>query len=190
MFTHTLHTAEILLPMNRPPLHNGGVVVDERGTVMEVGTIDSLSTQASDVTAQYTDLQARLHALTATRNTFETLLTRANTIGEVLAVQNQITGVQSQMDQTAGQIKLLESQSTYGTFNVTVHTKGAPAPALLPVHHKSGLHRALNDSVDGFLGGVEFIIAGLGPALIFLLAVAGAFFVGRFAYGVLRRRMV
>ena len=158
--------------------------------VRRLGTVDSLSTHASDVTAQYTDLQARVHALSATLNTFETLLSRANTIGEVLAVQSQITGVQTQIDQTEGQIKLLNSQSTYGTFNVTVHAKGAPPVVFATHHNKSGLHRAFNDSVDGFLGGIEFILAGLGPALVFLLAVAGAFFVGRFAYGVLRRRLV
>lgn len=43
MSTRTLHTAEILLPISRPPLRGGGVVVDESGIVLEVGQIGSLT---------------------------------------------------------------------------------------------------------------------------------------------------
>jgi hypothetical protein len=149
----------------------------------------ALETSAKDVTSKYVDLQARLKALQQTRDTFLTLLSRARTIGETLAVQQHVTDVQTQIEQLQGQLKVLANQSALSTLTVTVDQKVTPVAAK-PHHQKSGLHKAIDRSVSRFVHGIEAIIGVIGPLLLAALLIALFWFGGRFGYRVLRRRMV
>ena len=149
----------------------------------------ALETSAQDVTSKYVDLQARVKALQDTRNTFLTLLAKANTIGETLAVQQHVTDVQTQIEQLQGQIKVLGNQSAMSTLTVTVDQKVTPVAAK-PHHGKSGLHKAIDRSMSRFVHGIEAIIGIIGPLLLVVLLIAFFWFVGLFGYRILRRRMV
>lgn len=148
----------------------------------------SLQTSGKDVTAKYVDLKARIKALERTRQTFLTLLTRASTIGETLAVQQHITDVQTQIEQLKGQKNVLANRSALSTLTVTVDQK-LITHATKP-HHTSGIHKAFNRSVSRFVHGVEAIIGVIGPLLLALILIALAWVVARFGYRALRRRMV
>ena len=149
----------------------------------------ALETSAQDVTSRYVDLQARVKALQDTRNVFLTLLAKANTIGETLAVQQHVTDVQTQIEQLQGQIKVLGNQSALSTLTVTVDQKVTPVVAK-PHHGKSGLHKAIDRSMSRFVHGIEAIIGIIGPLLLVVLLIAFFWFVGLFGYRILRRRMV
>jgi hypothetical protein len=149
----------------------------------------SLQTSGKDVTSKYVDLKARINALQKTRATFLTLLSRATTIGETLAVQQHITDVQTQIEQLQGQKKVLVNQAALSTLTVTVDQKQVVEQAT-PRHHKSGLHKAFDRSVSRFVHGIEAIIGVIGPLLLALLLIAFFWFAGQFGYRVLRRRMV
>jgi len=149
--------------------------------------VTSQQLSGSDVTSKYVDLQARIHALQVTRSTYERLLARATTIGDILAVQSRITDVQTQIEQLQGQLRVLDDQSTYGTLTVTVDQKSAPAPF---VHHRSGMSKAVHRSVDRFVNGIETIVGIIGPLLLVTILVALAIVVGRAGYRLLRRQLV
>jgi hypothetical protein len=146
-----------------------------------------LQTSGEDVTGKYVDLQARIHALQRTRETFLDLLAKAETIGETLSVQQRVTDVQTQIEQLQGQLKVLSSQSSMSTLTVTVDQKLVATTAR---GEKSGIHKAFDRSVDRFVNGVEAIVAGTGPVLLAILVIAALWFGGRFGYRVLRRNMV
>lgn len=146
-----------------------------------------LQTSGEDVTGKYVDLQARIHVLQQTRDTFLDLLAKAQTIGETLSVQQRVTDVQTQIEQLQGQLKVLGSQSDMSTLTVTVDQRPVVAA---PPGEKSGIHKAFDRSVDRFVNGVEAIVAGIGPVLLALLVIAALWFGGRFGYRVLRRNMV
>lgn len=148
-----------------------------------------LQTSAKDVTSKYVDLKARINALQKTRSTYLTILAKATTIGETLAVQQHITDVQSQIEQLQGQKKLLASQAALSTLTITVDQK-IVTPQAKPVHHKSGLHRAFDRSVSRFVRGIEAIIGIIGPLLLVALIVGLGWIAARFGYRRLRRRMV
>lgn len=149
----------------------------------------SLETSGKDVTSKYVDLTARIKALKDTRATFLTLLSKATTIGETLAVQQHITDVQTQIEQLQGQRNVLANQAALSTLTVTVDqkvmTQATPKP-----HHKSGLHKAVDRSVSRFVHGIEAIIGIIGPLLLVVLIVGFGWIAARFGYRVLRRRMV
>jgi hypothetical protein len=142
-----------------------------------LGKTSSLTTKATDVTAQYVDLQSRIAALEESRQQYLTILSKATTVGDVLAVQTQLDAIQSQIEQLQGQLQVLTNETSYSTLAVTVSEGSRPAPpAPLP---ESGLVRAWHDSTGGFLAGVEGAVRIAGPTLFALLCLAALVLGGR-----------
>ena len=157
------------------------------GQVRRIGHVTSTSTQAQDVTAEYVDLGARINALEQTRATFLTLLSKATTIGDTLAVQQQIQPVQTQIEQLQGQQKVLADTSDLATLAVSVSQAGAPAP--LPAsHHRAGFSKAFHDAVHGFNTGLQAIITVAGPLLLVLAVLAILALLSLLGYRTVRRR--
>jgi hypothetical protein len=155
------------------------VPVNSFATVLKhaqaLGKTSDLATKATDVTGQYVDLQARITALQASRQQYLTILAKATTVGDVLAVQEQVDSIQSQIEQLQGQLQLLTSQTSYSTLTVTV-SEGTPAPPPSPLP-ESGLVRAWHASIGGFVSGVEGVIRIAGP-LLFALLLLGVLLAG------------
>jgi len=144
----------------------------------ELGHVESLSTEAKDVTGKYVDLNARMHALQRARGTYLSILSRATTIGATLSVQQRIDDIQQQIDQLHGAIKLLGSQSSYSTLDV--HVDQPNAIVLTKVHHKRhGLAKAWHTSIHRFSRGIDAIVAAVGPLLLAVLLIALAYVVIR-----------
>ena len=142
-----------------------------------LGRVSDLTTKATDVTGQYVDLQSRITALQASRQQYLTILAKASTVGDVLAVQDQLNTIQSQIEQLQGQLQLLTSQTSYSTLTVAVDERSpAPAPGQLP---ESGVVRAWHASVGGFVTGVEGVIRIAGPLLFALLLLGVVTAAGR-----------
>lgn len=85
----------------------------------KLGEVKSEQSNASDVTAEYTDLGAQLANLQASEREYLKLLARAETIDEILTVQDRVNGIRGQIDQTQGRINLLNNQTDLAT--ITVH---------------------------------------------------------------------
>jgi len=142
----------------------------------QLGRTTDLTTKATDVTGQYVDLQARLSALEASRQQYLTILAKATTVGDVLAVQEQLDVIQSQIEQLQGQLQVLTGETSYSTVTTTVSEGTQPRPVPLP---ESGLVRAWHDSIGGFVAGVEGVVRVAGPVLFALLCLAVVLLGGR-----------
>jgi hypothetical protein len=134
------------------------------------GKTSNVSTNATDVTGQYVDLQARLSALEDSRQQYLTILAKATSIGDILSVQEQLNVIQQQIEQLQGQLQLLTSQTSYSKVTVSV-SEGTPPPRPGPLP-ESGLVHAWHDSVGGFVAGVEGVVRLAGPFLFALLCLA------------------
>ena len=143
-----------------------------------LGKTNDLTTKATDVTGQYTDLQSRIAALQTSRSSYLTILAKATSIGDVLAVQSQLDNIQSQIEQLQGQLQVLTGETDYSTVNIEV-TQVTPVVHPVPVGHRSGVSKAWHDSIHGFVVGVEGIIRLAGPVLFTLLCAAALIFGGR-----------
>jgi hypothetical protein len=150
------------------------------------------SESGADVTGQYTDLQAQLQAATAERDALLVVLSHAQSIGDILAVHDRVSNVQTQVDQLQGRINDLNTQATFSSVAVTLSEKPAQvAPAA--VHHpkpETGLAKSWSDARQGFANAVEWLIARSGGALIVLLAGLALLFGIRYLYPVVRRGLV
>ena len=145
------------------------------------GKILEQQTAGEDVTSKYVDLQARLHSLQATRATYERLLSHANTIGDILAVQSRISDLQTQIEQLQGQLRVLNDQTTYGTLTVTVSEAGTAIKTAV-VHHESGMSKAFHRSLDRFVHGIEAIVGIIGPLLLVALIAGLGYVIFRLVY--------
>ncbi|MDQ2726585.1 MAG: DUF4349 domain-containing protein [Actinomycetota bacterium] len=158
------------------------------GTVRNLGTATSVNTSAVDVTATYVDLTARLNALEATRAQFLQILAKAQSIGDILAVEAQITPLQTQIEQLQGQQQVLDDQTSFATLDIHVAVPPARAPA---VHSApGGLSGAWDHARHAFAGGIESVVSSLGGIAVFLVCVAVLAGVGRIGWEVIRRRLV
>jgi hypothetical protein len=146
-----------------------------------LGHSSGLTTRATDVTAQYVDLQSRITALQASRQQYLTIMTKASSVGDVLAVQAQLDALQSKIEQLQGQLAVLDSETAYSTLTATLSEAGTRH------HHvvtpsESGAAKAWHASVRGFAEGVDGIIRIAGPALFALLCLATLFLGGRLTW--------
>ena len=152
-----------------------------------LGKASRLTTKATDVTAQYVDLQSRITALEASRQQYLTIMTKASSIGDVLAVQAQLDSLQSQIEQLQGQLSVLGSETAYSTLIVAGERGGHRATITRRSRPAPGLAKAWHDSVHGFVDGAEGLIRVAGPVLFALLCLAALFLGGRLSWRRLQR---
>jgi hypothetical protein len=89
-----------------------------------------------DVTDQFVDLQSQLKNYQATRDRIRGFLERAQTVEEALKVNEQLAGVEAEIERIQGQINYLAGRSAYSTIAVNVEPDLPPvvaAPEPTPV---------------------------------------------------------
>lgn len=160
------------------------VVEQVRGTGAEVS---SASTSGQDVTAQYADLEAQLRTLTAARERFLTILGRASSIGDVLAVQQRVDDVTGRIDRLEGQRRVLAAQTDSATLEVSVSER---TDAVVATPRRSGLEQAVHDAGRGFSTGVEALVRLSGRGALLLLCLGAAYGMARAGWRLTRRRLV
>jgi PKD repeat protein len=82
--------------------------------------VKSESTTGQDVTQEYTDLNSRLRNLEASEAQLLALMSRAGTVEEILAVQQQLTNTREQIELIKGQMQYLEQSSNLALFSVSL----------------------------------------------------------------------
>lgn len=83
-------------------------------------TVDSESLKGEDVTDQYTDLQSRLRNLEAAEQQYLDILTRAEKIDDVLAVQQRLTEIRGEIEQAKGRMDYLSKSAAFATITISL----------------------------------------------------------------------
>lgn len=162
------------------------VVAQVRGMGADVR---SATTSGQDVTAQYADMEAQLRTLSAARERFLAILAGANSIGDVLSVQQRVDDVTGKIDRLEGQRKVLAAQSDSATLEVVVTEADDPVVTRAE-KPDTGLSKAFHDAGKGFTTGVEALVRLSGRTALLLIVAAAAYAVLRLAWRVSRRRLV
>ncbi len=146
-----------------------------------LGRVANRSERGDDVTAQFTDLDARLRNLTAQEAVLQDLMRQAKNIPDVIAVQQQLSGVREQSEQLTGQRNLLEDQAAFATVALTMRAVGV-APPGASQHSVIGhaWHNAIGVTV-AIIGGTIVVLGAVVPLGVLLL-------VGLLVWTLIRRR--
>jgi hypothetical protein len=152
--------------------------------IREIGDIEVVSSNVDgkDVTDQFVDLQARLSAKQAEEQRYVALLARANTIDDILKIDQVLSSVRVQIEQLTGQVNSIKARTTYSTINVHVSPlAAAPVPTPDPKAYDPSktFERALAALSAILRLAVDAAIWGLVFAWIPLLAFAVAFALSR-----------
>jgi Domain of unknown function (DUF4349) len=92
-----------------------------------LGTYRGEQSSTEDVTTQYVDLNGQLAAWRAQERVYLRLLDRASSVTDVIAVQNQLQQVQSNIERLQGQLDQLEDRSSFSTIVLQISEPGAAA---------------------------------------------------------------
>jgi hypothetical protein len=122
-------------------------------------------TSSQEVTAQVVDLGARLANLRVTETALQAIMEKATKIPDVLAVQEQLTGVRQQIEELTAQKQTLENQAALATL--TVNFTPPPAVAVTQVREGWDPAREVDQAAAALVGMGQ----GLAGAGIWLLIV-------------------
>jgi len=78
------------------------------------------STDSRDVTEEYTDLEAQLRNLEATEVQYLALLSKAETVEDILAVQRELSNVRGEIERIKGRMQYLERTSDMSLIEVNL----------------------------------------------------------------------
>ncbi|HXF52087.1 MAG TPA: DUF4349 domain-containing protein [Dehalococcoidia bacterium] len=127
-----------------------GVMARLRGLAVEVV---NESSETSDVTEEFSDLQARLRNLEATERQYLAFLERAQDLDDILVITDRINQVRAEIEQTQGRINLLQNLSELAT--ITAHLTPAAAEARPPEPEPDGVTNPLTAAREAWERSLE-----------------------------------
>jgi hypothetical protein len=147
----------------RVPNARLGGVLDQLGAL---GTLLQQRQDATDVTGQVVDLNARLVSQRASVERVRALLARATTIGDVVQIEGELARREADLESLEAQAKQLADQTALATVTVTLVGPNIPAP----VQPKpAGFLAGLASGWHAFTAAGTWLLTAVGAALPFLL---------------------
>lgn len=118
--------------------------------------IDKKEINASDVTQEFVDLEARLKSRQLAEEQYREILKRATKISDILEVQTHLNEIRETIEAAQGRMKYLQSQAAYSTINIVLYeTEKAVAP---PEETFAG---RLSAALSTGWGGLQTLVIGL-----------------------------
>ena len=142
-----------------PPERFGGVMDD----LARLGRERGRQVDASDVTAQLVDLDARLKSAEASLDRVRKLLADAKTVQEVVSIEAELTKRETLVEQLKGQLNQISRQVEFATVTVTFGQKLA----------KAGDDNDLPGPLDALAASARVLLATL-VIIVLVLAVLAA----------------
>jgi hypothetical protein len=142
------------------------VPVDDFDEVMEslarMATLASTTTSSEDVTTQLIDVEARIKVQEASVQRVRQLLTRAQSIRDIMAIESEVARRQAELDSLSQQQAYLQDQTSMATVKVNIERKPDPSK---PVPE---------DDDSGFLAGLTAGWNALKATVVAVATVVGA----------------
>jgi hypothetical protein len=145
--------------------------------------VESQSENGEDVTGESINLAARITNLKAEEGALRTLIARAGSIPSILAVQDQLFGVESDIEQLSAQQSSLIDRASYATLSVALVPLAAHSARKAKPGTNSVVH-ALKTAGHNTAVAARAIVLAIGWAFPVIVLAATAFVIWR-----LRRRI-
>jgi hypothetical protein len=148
-----------------------------------LGEVEQRSQKSEDVTTKVLDTDARVRAGERSVQQIEALLSRAQKLGDIIAIENDLARRQADLDSLKSQQAWLEDQTSLSTITVYLsrpvvhHT----------THEAKGFLAGLANGWDAFGGATVAVLTALGAVLPFAVLLA---LLGVPLWWVVRRRRV
>ena len=90
------------------------------GTISDLGNVPYSNTYTRNVTTKYYDTQSRLEAYRVQEKRLLEMLSIAESVEDMLAIQRELTDVQYEIDSLTGTLRYFDNQVGYSTVSLTV----------------------------------------------------------------------
>lgn len=90
------------------------------GSLSDIGNVPYCNTYMQNVTMEYYDVQSRLEAYKTQETRLLEMLAVAESVEDMLAIQQQLTDVQYEIDSLSGRLRYYDHQVTYSTVSLDV----------------------------------------------------------------------
>ncbi len=139
----------------------------------ENGTITNKTENQKNVTLEYVDLESRIEAYKTEKQTLTNLLEKAESLDNVLAIQERLSEVNYQIESYTSQLKVLENRVSYSTVTLRINEveRVSETEPTLWNRIKNEFADNLDELTEWFKDAVVSVIGGL-PILIPLFAGA------------------
>lgn len=139
----------------------------------ENGKITSKTETQKNVTLEYVDIESRISAYRTEKETLTNLLEKAESLENVLAIQERLSEVNYQIENYTAQLRVLENRVSYST--VTLHINEVERVTESEPTLWQRIKNEFLDNIDNLKDGLEdfavTIIGGL-PVIIPVAAIA------------------
>jgi hypothetical protein len=136
----------------------------------DVGTVTRRATSGQDVSQEFVDLDSRLRHYRSQETVLLRIMSRARTVGDTIAVQEQLSQVQLQIEEITGRLRYLKDQTGFATISVHLAENGARG---FGAPEGPSFSKAWSTAVDGLERmGTAALIGGTWLAPFALLALA------------------
>jgi hypothetical protein len=140
------------------------------------GEVKAEATREEDVTAAVIDIEARLENLRAAEAEYRELLDRAETVEDILAIQNQLFAVRGEIEAYEAQLEYYTDQVDLATLTVSIIPVPEPVTAVTEDFDPAAIVEEAVASLVAFgqwlvEAGIWLVIVGI-PALIVFGIVA------------------
>lgn len=152
--------------------------------------VRSESTSGQDVTEEYVDLSSRLENLEATAARVRNFLDEAKTVEEALAVNSELSRLESEIEVIKGRMQYLSQSASFSTITVDLTPDELSQPIEVGGWQPEGTAReAVEALVDALQSVATFLIwVGIYVLPLVILVILPLWLVGRFIWRRWRRR--
>jgi hypothetical protein len=144
-----------------------------------LGREESRSSSTQDVTGDVADVDSRVATMQASIARVRTILSRAEKIGDVVAVEGELSRRTTELESLQARQRALAGQVNYAT--ITLQLRARPAAAATPATDRGGFLGGLADGWHAFAATVGWLLAGIGAVLPFLLVAVPLALAARWA---------
>ncbi|HHV65519.1 MAG TPA: DUF4349 domain-containing protein [Peptococcaceae bacterium] len=112
---HTTAYLNLRVPVNKFEEFKGGLE--------QFGTVSDQHLYTDDVSQQYYDVETRLRSWEAQEERYLEILKKANTVEEILKIEDSLANVRREMESLKGQLKYLDNRVEYSEIRLHIQPK-------------------------------------------------------------------
>ena len=135
----------------------------------KLGKVHSRNASTDDVTAQYVDTEARVKTMQASVDRVRALMSRATKLGDVVALEAELSRRQADLEATQSQLAALKDSVALSPVEVRLSTD---EQVLQQADDSTGFIAGLKAGWGAFTGSVTVLLTALGAVLPFAVVVA------------------
>lgn len=128
-----------------------------------LGDLIDKTISTKDVTDEYYDSQARLKVMEAKEERLLALLGKADNISDIVAVENELGEVRSDIEVLKGRLKFLDNATSYSEISIYLE-QSIPGKLAAP-------KGTLGKAGQGFINSINYMVSFAGNLFVFIIII-------------------